>query len=108
MPSYFLQPLVSEEFMTEDFQVGQRWYSYTEAELGLGVVTELVNRSVTIFFPAIGEERTYAQSNAPLSRIVYPIGDQISVMMKDLSITVTEHQESKGCVIYFGDDAEGR
>jgi len=92
--------------MTEDFQVGQRWYSYTEAELGLGVVTELVNRSVTIFFPAIGEERTYAQSNAPLSRIVYPLGDQISDD-EGLSITVTEHQESKGCVIYFGDDAEG-
>jgi ATP-dependent helicase HepA len=92
--------------MTEEFQIGQRWYSYTEAELGLGVVTELVDRRVDILFPATGEERTYAQTNAPLSRIIYPIGDQIADD-EGLSITVTEHQESKGCVIYFGDDENG-
>ena len=89
--------------MTEEFQIGQRWYSYTEAELGLGVVTELLNRRVTILFPATGEERTYAQNNAPLSRIVYPIGDQIRDD-EGLTITVTEHEESKGCVIYIGLD----
>lgn len=92
--------------MTEDFQIGQRWYSYTEAELGLGVVTELVDRRVDILFPATGEARTYAQNNAPLSRIVYPIGDQITDD-EGVSITVTQHEESKGCVIYFGDDEEG-
>jgi ATP-dependent helicase HepA len=92
--------------MTEDFQIGQRWYSYTEAELGLGVVTELVDRRVDILFPATGEERTYAQNNAPLSRIVYPIGDQITDD-NGVSIIVTQHEESKGCVIYFGDDENG-
>jgi len=92
--------------MTEEFQIGQRWYSYTEAELGLGVVTELVDRRVNILFPATGEERTYAQSNAPLSRIVYPLGDQISDD-EGLTITVTQHEESKGCVIYFGDNEFG-
>lgn len=92
--------------MTEEFQIGQRWYSYTEAELGLGVVTELVNRRVTIMFPAIGEERTYAQSNAPLSRIIYPIGDQICDD-EGLKITITQHEYSNDCVIYLGEDDLG-
>ncbi|WP_299181747.1 RNA polymerase-associated protein RapA [uncultured Neptuniibacter sp.] len=92
--------------MTEEFQIGQRWYSYTEAELGLGVVTELANRQVTLMFPAIGEERTYAQSNAPLSRIVYPVGDYIRDD-EGVALTVTQHEYSSGCVIYLGDDAEG-
>ncbi|MCP4596734.1 RNA polymerase-associated protein RapA [Neptuniibacter sp.] len=91
--------------MTEEFQIGQRWYSYTEAELGLGVVTELVNRRVVILFPATGEERTYAQSNAPLSRIVYPIGDQISDD-EGLTINVTDHEEANSCVVYVGLDAD--
>jgi ATP-dependent helicase HepA len=92
--------------MTEEFQIGQRWYSYTESELGLGVVTQLVDRRVDILFPATGEERTYAQDNAPLSRIVYPIGDLIS-NDEGMTITVTQHEESKGCTIYFGDDEMG-
>ncbi|WP_286238236.1 RNA polymerase-associated protein RapA [Neptuniibacter halophilus] len=92
--------------MTEEFQIGQRWYSYTEAELGLGVVTGLVNRRVTLMFPATGEERTYAQSNAPLSRIVYPLGDMITDE-DGLSMTVTRHEQSNGCVIYLGDDEAG-
>ncbi|PIE24268.1 MAG: RNA polymerase-associated protein RapA [Neptuniibacter caesariensis] len=92
--------------MTEEFQIGQRWYSYTEAELGLGVVTELMNRRVTILFPATGEERTYAQNNAPLSRIIYPVGDQISDD-EGLAMTITEHEESRGCIIYIGLDKDG-
>ncbi len=92
--------------MTEEFQIGQRWYSYTEAELGLGVVTELVNRRVTLLFPAVSEERTYAQSNAPLSRIVYPIGDQVSDD-DGMTMEVTQIEYSSDCAIYLGVDAEG-
>ncbi len=92
--------------MTEEFQIGQRWYSYPEAELGLGIVKELVNRRIVMIFPATGEERTYAESNAPLSRIIYPVGDQIADD-EGLSITVSEHEYSSGCVIYIGHDADG-
>ena len=92
--------------MTEEFQIGQRWYSYPEAELGLGIVKELVDRRIVMIFPATGEERTYAESNAPLSRIIYPVGDQIADD-EGLSITVTEHEHSSGCVIYIGQDAYG-
>jgi ATP-dependent helicase HepA len=46
------------------FHVGQRFISNSEAVLGLGVVMSADLRSVKIFFPAVGEERTYAKSNA--------------------------------------------
>lgn len=92
--------------MTEEFQIGQRWYSYPEAELGLGIVKELVDRRIVMIFPATGEERTYAESNAPLSRIIYPVGDQIADD-EGLQITVTEHEHSSGCVIYVGQDEQG-
>jgi len=93
-------------FMTEEFQIGQRWYSYPEAELGLGVVKALVDRRIVLLFPATGEERTYAENNAPLSRIVYPVGDRIADD-EGLSITVTEHHHSSGCVIYVGHESDG-
>ena len=92
--------------MSDTFQVGQRWYSYTESELGLGVVTELVNRQVVISFPATGDERIYAQNNAPLSRIIYPVGDNIRDD-EGLQITVETHEYSSQCVIYVGVDAQG-
>lgn len=92
--------------MSDTFQVGQRWYSYTESELGLGVVTELVNRQVVILFPATGEERIYAQNNAPLSRIIYPIGDKIRDD-EGLQLMVESHEYSSECVIYVGVDEQG-
>ncbi|MGH1462154.1 MAG: RNA polymerase-associated protein RapA [Neptuniibacter sp.] len=92
--------------MTEEFQIGQRWYSYPEAELGLGVVKDLVDRRIVILFPATGEERTYAESNAPLSRIIYPVGDTIGDD-EGLKITVTAHEHSSGCIIYVGHDDDG-
>ena len=92
--------------MTEEFHISQRWYSHTEAELGLGIVTELINRRVVILFPASGEERTYAQDNAPLSRIIYPIGDEIS-SDEGVTMTISSYEHSRNCVIYIGEDAQG-
>jgi len=60
------------------FTVGQRWVSQTEPKLGLGIITEIVNRRVTISYPAAGEPRTYATDNAPISRVTYKPGDVIA------------------------------
>lgn len=54
--------------MLNEFAVGQRWLSETEIELGLGMVTGVSGRQVTILFPANGETRAYAIANAPLTR----------------------------------------
>ncbi|NWN90123.1 RNA polymerase-associated protein RapA [Marinobacter adhaerens] len=60
-----------------DFAIGQRWVSHSDTALGLGIVTDISGRRITLGFPAADEERTYAVDNAPLSRIVYQIGEEI-------------------------------
>ena len=44
------------------FSIGQRWLSSADSSLGLGIVVDIDGRSVTLNFPAIGEDRTYAQN----------------------------------------------
>ena len=55
------------------FVIGQRWLSHADPQLGLGIVTDSDPRRVTVMFPAVEEERTYAVANAPLSRITCEI-----------------------------------
>jgi len=58
-----------------DYIVGQRWVSHADAQLGLGIVVDIEARRVTLSFPAVGEERTYAIENAPLTRLRFKAGD---------------------------------
>ncbi|WP_439236142.1 RNA polymerase-associated protein RapA [Lonepinella koalarum] len=60
------------------FAIGQRWISESENDLGLGVITELNHRSVTIFFPASEETRMYAIATAPLTRVLFKKHDHIT------------------------------
>ena len=88
------------------FVPGQRWVSNTESELGLGIVVENENRRVTLSFPAAGERRVYATDNAPLSRVIYDIGETI----KDddgLTINIQQRHDNNGCIIYGGTTADG-
>ncbi|MDO4223168.1 MAG: RNA polymerase-associated protein RapA, partial [Acinetobacter sp.] len=62
----------------QQFAIGQRWLSDTESELGLGVVIDTNERSVSILFPKSDETRVYARHNAPLSRIIFNVGDDIT------------------------------
>ena len=89
------------------FSIGQRWISNSEAELGLGIVKEELGRKVLISFPAAEEERTYAAENAPLSRVIYPIGDTVSTEAA-LKLTITAQHELNSCIIYHGTDEEGQ
>jgi len=80
--------------------------SNTESELGLGIVVDNSGRMITLSFPAAGERRAYAVGNAPLSRVEYSIGDQIS-SDEGLKITVSERREQDGVFIYVGEDEAG-
>lgn len=60
-----------------DFTPGQRWISNTETELGLGIVITVHTRQVTLLFPASDEKRIYAFNNAPVTRVVFNIGDTV-------------------------------
>jgi ATP-dependent helicase HepA len=93
--------------VTSAFIVGQRWVSNTESELGLGVVEENDGRRVMLFFPAAEKRRIYATDNAPLSRVEYSVGEQISTR-DGVLIRISERLEHAGCFIYQGTDEDGR
>ncbi|WP_369742672.1 SNF2-related protein [Pseudidiomarina sp. PP-1MA] len=59
---------VVTDVTTADFAMGQRWLSETEMEQGLGVITQVQDRTVAVLFPATGEMRHYARRDAPLAR----------------------------------------
>ena len=82
-----------------EFSIGQRWISNTEASLGLGIIADIGERSVTISFPAAAEERTYATKNSPLTRIIYQVGDQVTNLDGE-QFTVADAHEGGGQVIY--------
>lgn len=88
------------------FSIGQRWISNTESQLGLGIITDVDVRQVSISFPAAGEDRIYAIGNAPLSRIVYKMGEEI-ITTEQQKIKVTAMQEQNGVLIYTGKDESG-
>ena len=89
-----------------DFVVGQRWVSHTEAQLGLGIISTVADRLITLSFPAVEEERSYAATNAPLSRVVYKEGDTINTMDAN-TLVIEEVLENNGLLIYFGTDEAG-
>jgi len=62
----------------QEFAIGQRWLSDTESELGLGVLIDVDERTISILFPKSDETRVYARMNAPLSRIIFAIGDTLT------------------------------
>ena len=86
-----------------EYIVGQRWVSHADAQLGLGVVVDVEARRVTLSFPAVGEERTYASDNAPLTRLRFKAGDHISTV-DNVELVVTAVEEHQGLLVYSGTD----
>ena len=71
------RPFFQDPGMSEIIVPGQRYLCEPEPELGLGLVTAVDARSVSLVFPAQGVERRYARHNAPLRRIRHVPGDRI-------------------------------
>ncbi|MGO3300384.1 MAG: RNA polymerase-associated protein RapA [Pseudoalteromonas sp.] len=81
-----------------NFSLGQRWISDTESDLGLGTVVALEGRQVSILFPASGETRVYAMSEAPVTRVAFNPGDVIkSVEEWELEVESIEQQGELLC-----------
>ncbi|NQZ05279.1 RNA polymerase-associated protein RapA [Idiomarina sp.] len=85
-----------------EFSLGQRWLSETETDLGLGVVTAVDGRQVSVMFPSTGETRMYAKSDAPLARFVLNEGQE-ATHADQWRFVVTEAKEHQGLAIYFGE-----
>ena len=89
-----------------DYIVGQRWVSQAEPQMGLGIVVESDGRHITIHYPAIEEDRIYAANSAPLARIIFQSGDQITnLQQQELEVKAVE--EMNGLLYYLADDDNG-
>ena len=83
------------------FFPGQRWISDSESDQGLGTVTAVEHRFVTIVFTATGDARQYAIDNAPLTRVIFNEGDQIP-SHEGWLLTVESVEESHNLLTYHG------
>ncbi len=91
-----------------DFKPGQRWICDVDLQLGLGTVQTVEDRIVHIDFTAVGEARAYAIQSAPLTRVVFNIGDSIT-SHEGVNLTVTAHREQDdGLINYSGTDKDGQ
>ncbi|MDP3815216.1 RNA polymerase-associated protein RapA [Pseudomonas sp.] len=83
------------------YEPGQRWISDSEAELGLGTVLMQDGRMLTVLYPATGETRQYATRNAPLTRVRFSPGDEIT-HFEGWKLTVQEVDDIDGLLVYHG------
>lgn len=85
---------------------GQRWISDAESRMGLGTVLSSEDRTVKISFPVTGEVRLYAKQAAPLTRIIFNIGDEIATE-EGVTIIVDSIIDNEGLILYQGNNAKG-
>ena len=83
------------------FTLGQRWISDTESELGLGTVVAMDARTVTLLFSSTGENRLYARSDSPVTRVMFNPGDTIT-SHEGWQLHVDEVKEENGLLAYIG------
>ncbi len=89
-----------------DFIPGQRCISNADLQMGLGTVLTVEHRTLTVVFLATGETRTYAKQSAPLTRVIFAIGDKIQ-SHHGLQLTVTAVHTDAGLLSYTGIDGDG-
>jgi len=83
------------------FYIGQRCISDSESDQGLGTVTAVEHRFVTIVYTATGEARQYAIANAPLTRVIFNTGDSIP-SHEGWQLVVESMEEIDNLITYYG------
>ena len=89
--------------MGNTYTEGQRWISESEPELGLGTLVQIDGNKVSLLFPATGELRQYAGDNAPLKRVRFREGDEITDH-EDRTIKIIRVEENANLLIYHGEE----
>ena len=89
-----------------DYAIGQRWSNTAETELGIGVITQVDDRTLTLFFPEADELRQYAKASAPLSRLEFHPRDLVET---DDGVTyqVLTRQQRDGLFYYEVESESG-
>ncbi|MGF1700676.1 RNA polymerase-associated protein RapA [Photobacterium makurazakiensis] len=83
------------------FALGQRWISDTESDLGLGTVVAADARTVSLMFSACEENRLYARNDAPVTRVMFNVGDVVE-SHEGWSLKVERVDEDGGVFTYVG------
>ncbi len=87
------------------FFVGQRWISEAEPELGLGAVVAVEDGRVRVAFSGAGEERQYSAEGAPLRRVRFAPGTQVTG--QDGSRRTVAAVEASGNLLIYRDSDGG-
>ncbi len=80
-------------------KIGQRFMSETEPELGLGIISQVESKTIKISFPASKSERTYGSKGAPVKRVIFLAGDEITMRGGD-KYTVESTIDFEGLITY--------
>ncbi len=83
--------------------IGQRYMSESEPELGLGVITDMAHKRVTVGFSSV--ERTYSTENAPIRRALFAVGEEISLVSGDQQKVLSVREED-GITFYLCENGE--
>lgn len=86
----------------QTFKIGQKWISNAEPELAMGRVISIADRRVSIYFDLVAEDRTYAMHQAPLSRVKFSPGDEITTQ-DGIRLSISSVSEQDDMFIYHGD-----
>lgn len=86
------------------YQLGQRWISETEPELGLGLIIEIEGRTIKILFAQAQEERIYSSHSAPLKRVRFAQGDTVKLHDGHSVLILNVHDQDN---LYIYENAEG-
>lgn len=84
-----------------NFALGQRWISDTESDLGLGTIVAIDNRTINVLFTATGDTRVYAIKDAPLTRVMFNVGDTVK-SAEGFELLVSEVHEQGNVFSYHG------
>jgi ATP-dependent helicase HepA len=90
--------------MTE-FVIGQKWISHAEPELAMGRVIKIEFRTISIYFDIAEETRTYATHQAPLTRVKFKAGDEISTLTRG-NLVISTVSEEGGLLTYLDESID--
>ena len=82
--------------------VGQRYMSEAEPELGLGIIIEIADKTLVLSFPATNETRRYGRKTAPLKRVKFEAGDEVSSNQGQKFIVEKVVATNTGILAYLG------
>lgn len=86
--------------------IGQRYMSEAEPELGLGIISKIEDKTLVVDFPAAQESRRYGLQTAPLKRVSFEEGDEISSNQGHKFIVQEVVETNTGLLAYIGPGAD--